>query len=98
MPAEAVNQVITFYLDRIERLERQRRTRTDNSSDDTDETRLHRATHELLERMLDLERNELQRMQNSAIVDNLIMRRVQRNLDLRFRTTSPSGPGSPTSP
>ena len=55
MPAEAVNQVITFYLDRIERLERQRRTRTDNSSDDTDETRVHRATHELLERMLDLE-------------------------------------------
>jgi CPA1 family monovalent cation:H+ antiporter len=84
--AEAVDRVTTFYLDRIERLERQRQTGTDTSSDDTDETRLHRATHDLLERMLDLERAELQRMQNRAIVDNLVVRRVQRNLDLlRFR-------------
>jgi hypothetical protein len=82
---EAVNRVTTFYLDRIKRLERQRQTGTDDSSDDTDDTR-HRATHDLLERMLDLERAELQRMQNSAIVDNLVVRRVQRNLDLlRFR-------------
>jgi CPA1 family monovalent cation:H+ antiporter len=83
---EAVNRVTTFYLDRIKRLERQRQTGTDDSSDDTDDTRVHRATHDLLERMLDLERAELQRMQNSAIVDNLVVRRVQRHLDLlRFR-------------
>jgi hypothetical protein len=69
-------------VDRIERLERQCRTHTDRKPDDTDDTRLHRGTHALLERLLDLERAELQRMQNRAIVDNLVVRRLQRSLDL----------------
>ena len=80
--AEAVDRVTSFYVDRIERLERQCRTHTDRKLDDTDDTRLHRGTHALLERLLDLERAELQRMQNRAIVDNLVVRRLQRSLDL----------------
>jgi hypothetical protein len=99
--AEAVNRVTSFYIDRIERLERQRRTGTGNSSDDTDDTGLHRATHDLLERLLDLERAELQRMQNSAIVDNLVVRRLQRSLDLlrlRDHVTSRTGSTTPRGP
>jgi Na+/H+ antiporter len=80
---EAVNRVATFYMDRIERLERQHQTGTPGQSDHADDTRLHRATHHLLERLLDLERAELQRMQNSALVDNLVVRRLQRSLDLQ---------------
>jgi hypothetical protein len=37
----------------------------------------------LLDRLMDVERAELQRMQNSAVIDNnLVVRRLQRGLDL----------------
>jgi hypothetical protein len=44
--------------------------------------RLHTATHHLLDRLMDVERAELQRMRNSAFVDGLLARRLQRDLDL----------------
>jgi ligand-binding sensor protein len=43
---------------------------------------LHTATHDLLDRLRDVERAELQRMQNSAAVDNVVVRHLQRSLDL----------------
>jgi hypothetical protein len=43
---------------------------------------VHTATHHLLDRLMDVERAELQRMQNSAVVDNLVVRRRQRGLGL----------------
>jgi hypothetical protein len=33
-----------------------------------DDARLHTATHHLLDRLMDVERAELQRMQNSAVI------------------------------
>jgi hypothetical protein len=42
---------------------------------------VHQAVHRLLDRLLDVERAELQQMQNSAAIDGQIARRLQRGLD-----------------
>ena len=47
-----------------------------------DEARVRRATHQLLERLMDVERAELQRMRNSTVIDSQVARRLQRDLDL----------------
>ena len=79
---EAVDRVRAFYADRIERLERHRHVGTTSKAEQAEHARLRTATHDLLDRLLDVERAELQRMQNSATVDNLVVRRLQRGLDL----------------
>jgi hypothetical protein len=47
-----------------------------------DEAGLREATHYLLERLMDVERAELQRMRNDAIIDGPVARWLQRDLDL----------------
>jgi CPA1 family monovalent cation:H+ antiporter len=79
---EAVDRVSAFYADRIERLERHRQVGTTSKTEQADDTGLHTATHHLLDRLMDIERAELQRLQNSAVIDNLVVRRLQRGLDL----------------
>jgi CPA1 family monovalent cation:H+ antiporter len=81
-PPEAIDRAGTFYEDRIERLERRRNAGTSSDTERADETRLHSATHRLLERLMDVERSELQRMQNDGLVDGQTAQRLQRRLDL----------------
>jgi len=81
-PPEAVDRVSGLYADRIEQLERRRHMGTTSRAEPADDAQLHTATHHLLDRLRDVERAELQRMQNSAVVDNLVVRRLQRSLDL----------------
>jgi NhaP-type Na+/H+ or K+/H+ antiporter len=51
-----------------------------------DDATLHRATHHLLERLMDVERAELQLLRNTTAIDGLVARRLQRDLDeLRLR-------------
>jgi len=46
-----------------------------------DDARAHAATRRLLEELADVERAERQRLQNGAIVDNRLARRLQQGLD-----------------
>jgi len=77
---EAVDRVTGLYAGRIEQLERRRHTTS--RAEPAGDARLHTATHDLLDRLRDVERAELQRMQNSAAVDNVVVRHLQRSLDL----------------
>jgi CPA1 family monovalent cation:H+ antiporter len=81
-PPEAADRVTAFYVDRIERLERHSRAGTASMEQQADDALLHTATHHLLDRLIDVERAELQRLQNAAAVDNLVVRRLQSGLDL----------------
>ncbi|HEU4524586.1 MAG TPA: Na+/H+ antiporter [Gemmatimonadales bacterium] len=80
--SEAVHRVGLFYATRVEGLNRQRRLGTASEMERVDEAGLREVTHHLLERLMDVERAELQRMLNDAVVDGPVARRLQRNLDL----------------
>jgi CPA1 family monovalent cation:H+ antiporter len=82
---EAVDRVSSYYAGRIEDLEHQRQIGDASKSAQADNARLRAATHYLLDRLMDVERAELQRMRNSGIVDGLLARRLQRGLDLLRR-------------
>lgn len=75
-----INRVKTFYADRLERLERQGGVVGDPER--ADDTGLHRLTHDLLGRLLDAERAELQLMRNSAVIDGPVARWLQQEIDL----------------
>lgn len=79
---EAVDRVSSYYAGRIEDLEHQRQVGNVGKSAQADDARLHTATQYLLDRLMDVERAELQRMRNSGLVDGLLARRLQRGLDL----------------
>jgi monovalent cation/hydrogen antiporter len=81
-PPEAVHRVNLFYADRVEGLDRQRHLGAASELEQADEARVRRATYHLLERLMDVERAELQRMRNSTVIDSLVARRLQRDLDL----------------
>lgn len=81
-PPEAVHRVNLFYADRVEGLDRQRHLGAASELEQADEARVRRATHQLLERLMDVERAELQRMRNSTVIDSQVARRLQRDLDL----------------
>jgi monovalent cation/hydrogen antiporter len=79
---EAIGRVSHYYASRIEDLEHQRQIGNVRKSTQADSARLHTTTQHLLERLMDVERGELQRMRNSGLVDGLLARRLQRSLDL----------------
>jgi monovalent cation/hydrogen antiporter len=81
-PRAAVHRVNLFYADRVEGLDRLRHSGAASEVEQADEARVRRATHQLLERLMDVERAELQRMRNSTVIDSQVARRLQRDLDL----------------
>jgi Na+/H+ antiporter len=81
-PPEAVHRVNLFYADRVEALDQQRHLGAASELEQADEARVRRATYHLLERLMDVERAELQRMRNCSAIDSLVARRLQRDLDL----------------
>ena len=80
-PPDAVERVRGVYADRIERLERHHALLVASGPDQADDARVHAATRRLLEELADVERAELQCLQNAAIVDNRLARRLQQGLD-----------------
>ena len=79
---EAVHRVSLFYAERMEKLDRQCHLGAGSQVEQADEARLRGETRDLVERLMDVERAELQRMQNSSAIDGLVARRLQRDLDL----------------
>ncbi|HEU5041273.1 MAG TPA: Na+/H+ antiporter [Gemmatimonadales bacterium] len=80
-PPEVADRVGSFYAERIERLERRHKLGGASGTVRAEDARVHRAVHRLLDRLLDVERAELQQMQNSAAIDGQIAGRLQRGLD-----------------
>jgi NhaP-type Na+/H+ or K+/H+ antiporter len=81
-PPDAVERVRGVYADRIERLERHHAVLVASGPDHADDARVHAGTRRLLEELADVERAELQRLQNAAVVDNRLARRLQHGLDI----------------
>jgi len=74
-----VHRVGLFYADRVEQLDRQHQLCAASELEQADEARLRRATRHLVERLMDVERTELQRMQNSSATDSLVARQRDRS-------------------
>ncbi len=81
-PPEAVDRVTLFYASRLESLERQYRLHAASEREQAAATGVREATGELLSRLMDVEREELQRMRNQGVIDGPVARRLQRDLDL----------------
>ena len=79
----AVERVRGAYASRMERLEQLRSTRTSSSAHRVEVARSNESTRQLLDMLIDVERAELQRMQNAAIIDGEMTRRLSTELDLR---------------
>jgi hypothetical protein len=62
-------------------LEHQRQIGNVSKSAQADNARLHTSTQYLLDRLMDVERGELQRLRNSGVVDVLFARGLQRGLE-----------------
>jgi len=82
VPPDAVERVRGVYADRIERLERHHAVLVASGPDHADDARVHAGTRRLLEELADVERAELQRLQNAAVVDDRLARRLQHGLDI----------------
>jgi len=67
-------------VDRIERLERHHALLVASGPKQADDTHI-QATRRLIAELADVERAELQSLQNAAIVDNRLARRLQHGLD-----------------
>ena len=80
-PPAVVDRVGSFYAERVERLERRHRLIAASGPAQAEDARLHRDTHRLLDRLVDVERAELQKLQNRSAVDGPVARRLQRALD-----------------
>jgi hypothetical protein len=89
MPMERVRGL---YADRIERLERGHALLVASGPAQADDARVHAATGRLLEEPADVEREELQCLQNAAVVDNRLARRLQQGLDLQPLRDGAGGP------
>ena len=73
------------YASRLERIEQLRATRASSSAVRAEVARSHESTRLLLDALIDVERAELQRIQNDAIIDGEMTRRLSTELDLRRR-------------
>ena len=80
---DAVERIRGLYADRIERLERRHAVLAGSGSEQADDARTRGDARRLLEALTDLERAELQTLQNESVVDNRLARRLQQSLDLR---------------
>ncbi|HTJ24035.1 MAG TPA: Na+/H+ antiporter [Gemmatimonadaceae bacterium] len=78
-----VERVRASYAGRLERLEQLRTTRASSSAIRAEVARSNESTRQLLDTLIDVERAELQRMQNDAIIDGETTRRLSTELDLR---------------
>jgi len=54
-----------------------------SSTEQARDARTHAATKQLVDELADIERAELQRLQNRGVVDNRLARKLQQALDLR---------------
>jgi len=79
-PRDALERVRGLYADRIERLERHHALLVASGPKQADDTHI-QATRRLIAELADVERAELQSLQNAAIVDNRLARRLQHGLD-----------------
>ena len=79
----AVERVRALYAERIERPERRHSMLAASATEQASDAPTHAATKQLVDELADIERTELQRLQNRAVVDNLLARRLQHALDLR---------------
>ena len=73
------------YASRLERIEQLRAARASSSAVRAEVARSHESTRQLLDALIDVERAELQRIQNDAIIDGEMTRRLSTELDLRRR-------------
>jgi monovalent cation/hydrogen antiporter len=80
LPAVA-ERVRGSYASRLERLERLRATRASPSVVRAELARSTESTRQLFDALLDVEREELQRIQNDAIIDGEMTRRLSMELD-----------------
>lgn len=78
-----VERVRGSYASRVERLEQLRTTRASSSAIRAEAARSHESTRQLFDMLIDVERAELQRMQNAASIDGDTARRLSTDLDLR---------------
>jgi CPA1 family monovalent cation:H+ antiporter len=81
-PPEVVDRVGLFYASRLESLDRQHRLKAASEGVRAAATGIRDGTRELLSRLMDVERGELQEMRNQGIIDGPVARRLQRDLDL----------------
>ena len=58
-------------------------TRTSSSAVQAESAQTHNAAQQLANALIDVERAELQRIQNDAIIDGAMTRRLRTELDLR---------------
>ena len=89
---DVVERVRGRYADRIERLERRHAVLVSSDEARAGDSRAHQATGRLLEVLTNVERGELQRLQNTSTVDQRLARRLQHGLDLQG--LSDGAPGS----
>ncbi len=80
---DAVERIRGLYADRIERLERRHAVLAASGSEQADDARTRGDARRLLEALTDVERAELQTLQNESVVDNRLVRRLQQGLDLQ---------------
>jgi monovalent cation/hydrogen antiporter len=80
-PPAVADRVGSFYAERVARLERTHQLGTASGTAQAEDARLHRDMHRLLDRLVDVERAELQELQNSGTVNGPVARRLQRGLD-----------------
>jgi monovalent cation/hydrogen antiporter len=92
---DVVERVRGRYADRIERLERRHAVLVASDEARADDARLRRATAQLLQELTNVERVELQRLQNTSGVDQRLARRLQQGLDLEPLREVAAGPIEP---
>ena len=78
---DAVERIRALYADRIERLERRHAVLAASGSEQADDARTRGDARRLLEALTDVERAELQTLQDESVVDNRLVRRLQQGLD-----------------
>jgi CPA1 family monovalent cation:H+ antiporter len=81
-PPQAVDRVALFYATRLGGLDRQHRLSAASERAQAAAAQSREATRELLGRLMDVERAELQGMRNDGVIDGPVARRLQRDLDL----------------
>lgn len=84
-PPRVVERIRGAYADRLARLEQLRATRASSFVVRADAARSHEATRHLVGTLLAIERAELQRIRNEAIIDAEMTRRLSMELDLSRR-------------
>jgi CPA1 family monovalent cation:H+ antiporter len=78
-----IERVRGAYASRLEELEQLRAARTSSSAVQAEVARARESTRRLADALIDVERAELQRIQNDAMIDGAMTRRLRTELDLR---------------